>query len=142
MDPKSFLNTIYLGDRACKSLLLDGWHDRVAIQIDQISRIRSESGNWEFYTREDIFDGYIVFTDVRSFRMEPTGFIPNDQINYINVEDCDEPSKGEGKIKFYTFTISIISINSEDESANITIRIIARNLHLEDPNRPGIEIYD
>ncbi|MGF6255286.1 DUF6258 family protein [Ensifer sp. LBL] len=29
MKPDKFLETLYLGDRGCKAVLLDGWNDEV-----------------------------------------------------------------------------------------------------------------
>lgn len=52
MKPDDFLNSIYLGDRACKAILLDGWRKEVKIQIDAISRVRGET--WDFYSAEDV----------------------------------------------------------------------------------------
>ena len=43
MDVSAFLKTIYLGDRACKAITLDGWNRSIKIEIDCISRIRSPS---------------------------------------------------------------------------------------------------
>ena len=42
--PSELLKTIYLGDRACKAVLVDSWKKEVAIQVDIISRIRSPPG--------------------------------------------------------------------------------------------------
>jgi len=53
MSPAEFLKTIYLGDRACKSILIDGWNKRIELKVDSISRVRSESGNWDIYTQRD-----------------------------------------------------------------------------------------
>lgn len=58
-----FLRTIYMGDRAWKSITIDGWNNCVVIKVDEISRVRTESGNWEFYNDENIFDGLLVFSD-------------------------------------------------------------------------------
>jgi hypothetical protein len=44
MNPAEFLVTIYLGDRGCKGISIDGWNRQVSIQIDEISRIRSKTG--------------------------------------------------------------------------------------------------
>ena len=76
-----FLRTIYLDDRACKSITIDGWKHRVVIRVDEISRVRSETGNWEFYNDENIVDGLLVFSDVRSVLFDPAGPIPNDYIS-------------------------------------------------------------
>src|SRR5260370_11417121 len=86
MTPIDFLNTIYLGDRGCKSVLIDGWQDRVLIQVTSISRIRSASGQWEFYTDEDIENGLLVFKGVHSIEFQPPGLVPNDSINSLDVE--------------------------------------------------------
>lgn len=56
MEPELFLQTIYLGDRACKAVLIDSWAKRVAIQINVISRIRPRAKPWDFYTEADIAD--------------------------------------------------------------------------------------
>lgn len=81
-----FLRTIYLGDRACKSITIDGWNNRVVIKVDEISRVRSESGNWDFYNDENIVDGSLVFSDVRSVLFDPSGPIPNDYIGSFIAE--------------------------------------------------------
>ena len=81
MDSIAFMKTIYLGDRACKKIVLDSWNNRVMIQVDCISRIRDSSGHWNFYTAEDIPDAFIVLSQVEFFAMEPPGLIPNDQID-------------------------------------------------------------
>jgi hypothetical protein len=44
----NFLKSIYLGDRGCKALLLDAWRERVAIQVDTISRTRPGTDIWDF----------------------------------------------------------------------------------------------
>jgi hypothetical protein len=56
--------TVYLGDRLCKSIVLDGYAREVKIKIDLISRVRGES--WNFYSAEDIDDGYVVLEGVES----------------------------------------------------------------------------
>ncbi len=52
MNIPDFLKTIYLGDRACKSILLDGYENEVKIQIDCISRVRGET--WDYYNEENL----------------------------------------------------------------------------------------
>jgi len=56
---------------------------RIVIQVDEISRVRSASGRWEYYNEENIVDGLMVFTDARSIKFDPVGPIPNDYINEL-----------------------------------------------------------
>src|SRR5258708_3314646 len=100
MSPLELLKTIYLGDRACKSLLIDGWNDRIVLQVDTISRIRSVTGNWEYYTDEDIVDGLIVFTNATSISFEPNGLMPNDLIHSITARVL--PAKSN-ETQYYRF---------------------------------------
>jgi hypothetical protein len=81
MKPDDFLNSIYLGDRACKAILLDGWKKEVKIQIDAISRVRGET--WDFYSAEDVVDGFLVFEGVDHISFDPPGNMPNDDFGDI-----------------------------------------------------------
>ena len=140
--PKGFLETIYLGDRACKTLIIDGFGDRVILVVDDISRIRNASGNWEFYTEEDITDGRIVFTDVDSLEFDPPGLIPNDLINSLNVESVILEGEDLNTAGLYLFKANITSVGPEGYRGQVLILIAARGVHLEDPQRPGIEITE
>jgi hypothetical protein len=137
MTPTEFLKTIYLGDRSCKSILIDGWDARIMLQVDVISRIRNTSGNWDFYNTEDIPDGWLVFSGVQNIRWNPSGPIPNDLINEINVTDCRELRSGNN---IYVFSLSIGSVTDAAELTEVTIEIQAEGIHLEDPRRPGDKI--
>lgn len=141
MNPEIFLRTIYLGDRACKNILIDGWNQRIAIQVDKISRIRSESGNWEFYTDEDIDDGIIIFSDVATFRFDPPGLMPNDLINSLDVRAIAEHIPG-GESSYYRFVCSIDSVDKLGNHSEILMEIVAANVYLEDPKQPGQLIQD
>ena len=134
--PMEFLKTIYLGDRACKGLTIDAWRGLVALHVDCISRIRDESGEWRFYTEEDIPDGSLVFTGLTSIELAPPRYIPNDYINSIDVKTLlDDPAA-----PLYLFEISVDSVSEKSDVTEVTISIAARDVHLEDPSRPGIVI--
>ena len=81
MNPTEFVKTIYLGDRACKAIIIDGWNSCVRLQVDCISRVRDMTGKWDFYTEEDVSDGFIVFDGVGAIELRNAGHVPNDSIN-------------------------------------------------------------
>lgn len=136
MNPREFINTIYLGDRFCKSILIDGYNERVKIQINMISRIRSASGNWEYYNDENLEDGLIVFTGVKSISLEPKGFIPNDEIELVNAEPI------EGDEAKFLFNILAASCDQQGKYTKVEVSILAEGIHLEDPTKPDVRIQD
>jgi Family of unknown function (DUF6258) len=134
MTPVELLRTVYLGDRSCKAIVIEGWTGRVSLQVDVISRIRSPSGTWDFYADEDIPDGRLVFTEVSRIGLEPSGPVPNDLINEIRVTDVRDLRSGKCA---FVFVISVSSVDAAGASTEVTIEIQAEGLHLEDPRKPG-----
>src|SRR5438105_15836465 len=91
MTPRKFIRTLYLGDRACKAIVIDSWNTCVRVQVDCISRVRSTSGTWDYYIDEDINNGFLVFTGVLACELQNAGYLPNDSINSLDVvEDNGE----------------------------------------------------
>ncbi|KOF13593.1 hypothetical protein AC244_30620 [Ensifer adhaerens] len=130
MKPDDFLNTIYLGDRACKAIVLDGWKEEVKIQIDSISRLRS--GTWN--VDENVRDGFLVFEGVDHVSFDPPGRIPNDEIGNIEFVGYD----GE------RFTI-VIELGAADEISDygfIKTTIRAKAVAIEKPGEEGARIRD
>lgn len=132
MRPDELLKTIYLGDRAVKKINLDGVGKRISIQIDEISRIRSASGLWEYYNEENIVDGLLVFTQVLEVRFDPPGPLPNDYIDDIKCEFTGN--------EYYKFQLFVGSVDSDASSTEIKITILCKGFHLEDPSNQGVEI--
>jgi hypothetical protein len=122
-----------LGDRRCKSILIDSQNGTVSVQIDEISRIRSKTGNSEFYNKENIMDGRIVFTDVTAVNFDPSGPVPNDWIELVDV-------KPEGDK--YVIAFSLGAIDQAGNSKEVSFRVTAKAVHLEDPSKPGVRITD
>lgn len=132
MNVIEFLKTIYVGDRGCKSIKIDGWNSEVAIQATCISRVRSAT--WDYHTSEDLIDGYIVFEGVRRITFEPSGVIPNDSINDIRAEPLvDDPSK-------YLIVMSVDAVDPSGDRTEVVIRIHAESMALEDQENPGQRI--
>jgi len=118
---------------------LDGWHDRVVIQVTCISRIRSPNGEWNFYTGEDIEDGFLVLTGLQAFKMTPADAVPNDMVNYLKVTSTMEGATSSGD-QHWKFVLSIHSIDQSTTSREMILEVVAADLHLEDPNSPGCRI--
>lgn len=133
LDCLRLLQTIYLGDRACKGFCVDSWESKLLIKVDQISRVRSSSGIWDFYSDEDIHDGYIAFTGLERLTLDPTGLVPNDTIEELNLL----PYGGTGSYRFEL----VAGHMSDGESAIVRMGIWANGIHLIDPVKPGVEIF-
>jgi hypothetical protein len=132
-----FFATVYLGDRACKSVMIDGWRERVSLVINEISRVRSASGRWEYYNDENIEDGSLVFSGVKSFSLTPPGPLPSDYIDIESIELVDD-GKDLFRVKFAVGGTLPLSGSTQMQ----LIEIVAERVHIEDPLRPGIEITE
>lgn len=131
MNPCELKATIYLGDRAVKQVIVDGWNKRVKIQIDSISRIRSPDGQWHYYTDEDIENGFLVFEGVKSFAITPTGSIPDDYVVDFDVQPTAESEN------LYRARLCTAGSLSTGERGEVNIELVAGTFHLEDPTGPG-----
>ena len=123
-NPLDFFRTVYFGDRACKAIFINTWDSVVRVQIDLISRIRSVSGDWDFYSDEDVENGFLVFRRVKHFSMTPEGLLPNDLINSVSVEKDNQ----EG---FWIFRLGIDSADERGQSEEVQVKIVAESVFIE-----------
>ena len=122
MNAKEFINTIYLGDRFCKRIVIDGWKERLGIQIDCISRLKKGTDTWNYYTDEDIYNGWLVFSGLRSVSAMPSGPIPNDSLEIMYAKES------EGA---HVFDISIGSVDETGRITEVRVDITAKQISLE-----------
>ena len=132
MKPDEFIKSVYLGDRCLKSISISLWESRVELQVDLISRVRSPSGSWDFYSGEDIKDGKIVVSGVQSFQFIPSGPMPNDVIDSLKAH-----LRPDGR---YDITITVESVQPDGQATLVEIVFNATAVHLESPERPGLPI--
>lgn len=129
MNPEKLLSTLYLGDRACKKILIDGWNNRFCIQVNLISRIKENTNSWDYYSDEDVENGWLVFTGISFIKFVPDGCIPNDLINQIKVEKLKEK---------YIFDISVDSVSETGERKEVIIQVNAQEIYIE-PNEKFVD---
>jgi hypothetical protein len=132
-NPLDFFKTVYLGDRACKAIFIDTWDSVVRIRVDLISRVRSASGNWDFYTDEDVEDGFLVFKKVKYFSMTPEGLLPNDLINSVSVEK-------DNLDDLWVVKLGIDSADEQGQSKEVQIKIVTESVYIE--NKEGLAIAE
>lgn len=108
--PEQTLASIYLGDRACKAILIASWKRRVALQVDVISRLRPGTKTWDFYTDEDLVDGWLVFDKVLSCTLDRSGLLPNDYIGGITVR------RSVSGADLWTFEVDIGAVTADSIS--------------------------
>lgn len=121
----AILETIYLGDRAGKSIRIDGWNSTVALELNCISRVRGPS--WNFYTAEDIEGGFLVFKGVDSIAFDPPGLVPDDYFGNFRAEPSSRP--GRWKV--------ILEVGSS-RGGGVEITIDAEEMCLQDS--AGVEV--
>jgi hypothetical protein len=132
MSINEFLKTVYVGDRGCKSLTIDGWNSEVKLQVSCISRVRSKS--WDYDDSEDLMDGFLVFEGVTKVAFNPTGPIPNDLINDVSVEVVACAHELE------RVTLSIDSVDAQGSRIEVIVQVDAKAVALEPWEKPGERI--
>jgi len=141
-DPVTLAESIYLGDRSLKAILIDGWLEQVSFRVDLISRLRPGTHSWEYYNEKDIEDGLIVLSGVQSITLAPPGYVPNDYVNSFDVRPLPSPDTVTQAPALFAFTMNVSSVARDGSSREVVVEVIAREMHLEDPSQPGLKITD
>jgi hypothetical protein len=124
MNPIELLKTIYLGDRAIEKIIIDGYNQKIAIQCDCISSLPHGQSTWDFYDKEDIEHGFLVFSCARTIKISPIGAIANDYISSVNIA----PSNNE---QLFTALISVGGYDPQANRCEVIIEIEFTKLSLE-----------
>ncbi|MCX6611612.1 MAG: DUF6258 family protein [Acidobacteria bacterium] len=128
---EKFLKSIYLGDRACKGYSLHSWMKEFRIQIDEISRIRGLDGQWNYYNDENIVNGSLTFSGVKSVKFDPPGLMPNDYIEILGVQS---------EAGYLRFRLELGCVGDDALTTAMTVEVVASEVYLESPSLPGVEI--
>jgi len=118
--------------RRLRSVRRRSWNKVVRLKVDCISRLRPGAQEWNFYTDEDIEDGWLVFEGVDRFHLQNDGYVPNDLINDIQVV----ATEGEKVVVEVWVDAGIV----DGVHHEAMIRVRCTGMHLEDPKRPGEKI--
>ncbi|HWD17720.1 MAG TPA: DUF6258 family protein [Verrucomicrobiae bacterium] len=133
--PQEFAKTLYLGDRACKRLIIDGWLRLIALEMDSVIRIVEGSTSLE--DDEKIENGRLVFEGVTKYELQPQGFLPCDWIDFVDVISIMENGKSSLRAEF-----AIGACGETEAIKQISLIIWASSFYLEDPLYPGVKICD
>ena len=83
MTIEELCNTIYLGDRWCKSIEIE--EEKISFEIDLISRLQEGTSQWNYYNDRNIENGFIVFDKVINCFIRNGNTITDDiEVRYIN----------------------------------------------------------
>ncbi len=130
MTPDQFIKTIYLGDRSCLSINLEGTDKKVLLKVDCISRVRGET--WNYDDSEDVHQGFLVFEKVTSCNLDLTGQLPNDWIEPISVKKIADNATG------WEFIFSLGVVDSKGMSSEKLLTVVAENISIE--TKDGVRI--
>lgn len=119
---KKFLSSIYLGDRFCENFIISD--DKILLQINCISRLKEGTEEWNYYSKEDIEHGYLVFDEVIDFSLS-SEMTFNDEVYEIKIiEKANET---------YTFIVYGCNVSEDAVSTDIEMQIRAKEFYIFDP---------
>ena len=122
MDIVDFLGTVYLGDRMCSAISIDGVSSEIRLHIDLISRVRGTE--WNFYSDEDVSNGAMVFEGVRSFSLGPERCLPPNA--WIEVVSATRLNADLNKV-----VISLGNVGSNAVSTELVLTLECQAMSIE-----------
>ena len=122
---KHLTERLYFGDRACKSIFIDGWNERVVITVDCLSRLEVGTTTWNYYNALDIDDGQLVFDGVASLQFVPSGPLPNDFMDSLEVVE-DTTILNEQTHFRMSIGSGNMDIRDKPSNAQVSVDIVAR----------------
>lgn len=119
---KKLLGSLYLGDRFCENIIIkDG---KILFQINCISRLKEGTKEWNYYSKEDIEHGYLVFDEVVDYNLSSEKSF-NDEIYEIKIVN-----KING---IYTFIVYGCNVSEDAVSTDIEMQIRAKEFYIFNP---------
>lgn len=133
MNIEEFVKSIYLGDRYCIMEIYDEKKKQYQIHMNCISRIRSNDGEWNFYTDEDIESGIISFEGVEEIVRENEIEL-NDEIYEIEIVHRE--------MDFIQFCVHGSNVNDEATTTDVNVLVKAKSICLINPQNLEVGITD
>jgi len=122
MDLVDFLDTIYLGDRMCSAISIDGVSAEIRLHIDVISRGRG--AQWDFYSEEDVSKGALVFEGVRNFSLgSGRCLLPNAWIEVVSATRLNDDLS--------EVAISLGNVDSNAVSTELVLTLACQAVSIE-----------
>lgn len=119
----NFLNSLYFGDRFCEKVEISD--KKIVFQINCISKLKSGSTTWNYYSNEDIEHGCLVFDEIKEYH-STSELIINEDIYEISVLDKSDD--------VYTFLIQGSNFSDNLMSTDIEMTIQAKKFYIYNPN--------
>jgi len=90
---------------------------------------------WNFYSEEDVPDGWLSFSGVSDLVFEPPGLLPNDYV--VDFVATLVESRGDGACHV---RLRIGSVNDDGSGGLVEVSFLAIEAFIRDPSRPGERI--
>ena len=104
--------------------MTDSWNNRFGIQVDCISRIEEGAETCDYHTEKDIHNGLDVFYGVRSINGNPSGTLPDDFLEIVNVVELAEAG-------VFVTGIAAGSVDDVGKTTEVLLQVVAQRVEIE-----------